>query len=1356
MSVPEEAPRRADVRLEDVASMRDFGWHLTLARERAGMTVRDVAKAVGLPSSTVGGYFGGSHLPPVKPSNLLADILAACSVTDPSVVAQWMDALSRVRHATSRRGGATAPYRGLASFQPEHAGWFFGREDLTSLLVERLADRYALGDALLIVVGPSGSGKSSLLRAGMIPALAAGGLALADCQTWPTLLFSPGGHPLMEFAGQLAPMAGLTVEEIASILRSDPSSCGQIVRRAMVVAAGVAQSDDNGDGPGGSDDGQSDGKVQERRLIVVVDQFEEVFTACPDDDERRAFISALCAAACATADRKQAPGIPTSVTPSPPAIVVLGLRADFYAQALQHPLLAHALQDAQLVVGPMTEAEVRRAILEPARKANLDVADGLVELLLHEFAPSARTSGSDPAHDAGALPLLSHALLATWRRSRRGQLTVTDYRETGGIQGAVARTAEGVFEGLTAVQKELTRRLFLRLVHVADDAADTRRRVARRELLPDANYSQPTELDLVLDKFIGQRLITTGSDTVEITHEALLTAWPRLRGWIDTDRAGLHTHRQLTEAAQTWASTQHDPLALYRGSRLHAARDWAAEPTHAEDLNTFERAFLDRSTEQELAETRATRRRTRRLQQLAAALTALILIVGALSAYAFRERTTATEQRNLAISRQVAIEANQLRTTDIALAMQLSLAAYRIAPTPEARSSVLDAFATPAVTRINGPAGVMQSVAVTGNGRTMATAGTGPSLQLWNVARPGRPVVYGRPLVGHTDTIYAVAFRPDGRILASASGDKTIRLWDVANPDKASLIGAPLTGPANTVYSVAFSPDGHTLAAGSADNTVRLWDISDPSRPTPLAPPLAGPTGYVQSIAFSPDGHTLAAGSADKTVRLWDTTDPHQPTSLGSPLTGSGKSVLSVAFSPDGRTLAAGSADDTVRLWALTDFHAPTALGTPLTGPASFVNSVAFSPDGRSLAAASSDNEVWIWNLDTHAVTVSLPHPAPVTAVVFGHNGNTITTSAADGTARIWDLPGPVMTGPTKDIFTAAFGTGNHILAVTSTDNTAQLWNVTDVRHPIRLGPTLTNASKIGQPSGAAALSPDAHTLAIATLQGDIQLWDVTDPARPEPTPVQLTGFTAAVEAVNFSPNGRILVASGNDHSTRLWDVTDPRRPAQLGKPLTGPDNYVYSPVISPDGRTLAVGSADDKVWLWDIANPAKPVPLGPPLTGPTSYVYAVALSPNGRILAAGSADSKVRLWDIANPAKPVPLGPPLTGPVNYVNSVAFSPDGSTLAATAGDGTIWLWETTNPHRPGLLARLTGPTGPVFTDAFDTDRPVLATAGADKTVRLWNTDTDQVATYICGTTGSSITAAEWNEYIPGLPYNPPCQ
>jgi WD40 repeat protein len=1280
-----------------VRTRQEFARELTLLRERAGLTVRDVAKAIGVPDSTVGGYFSGRYLPGVKPHGQFRSLLVACGETDAAAIEQWLEALSRVRPAPGRRPvGAPVPYRGLASYQQEDAEWFYGRGSLTDDLLAHLRKLHAAG-GMLMVVGPSGSGKSSLLRAGMIPALKAGAVGAPGSRDWPVRLLTPGPRPAGRISWPLPADAGL----------GEPVSADH--------------------------------------MVLVIDQFEEIFTACQDEHERQAVIAALCDAAGHETGPLTCPAPACSETAGPAALVVLALRADFYPHALRYPELVAALREHQVLVGPMTDAELRTVVIEPARKAKLDVEDGLVEVLLRDLAPAGKAGEPWDARSAGSLPLLSHAMLATWERSRRGRLTVAGYQDSGGIQGAVAQTAEAAYSELTHTQRTLARQVFLQLVHVGDDTADTRRRLSVNDLPPGSDVRD------VLDLFIRQRLITASADDIAITHEALLYAWPRLRGWIDADREWIQFRDQLGAAARAWQESGHDPDDLYRGARLLTVRDWAADPGHSDSLSVLERAFLQASAEQMLAEERAGRRRTRRLQRLVAALGALSLVAGTLAVFAFQQKQAATYQRDLAISRQVATDADQLRATDVNLAMQLSLAAYEVSPTPEARSSLLESYATPAVTRMIGSPGVMEAAAYTPVRHVIAAAGEDSTIRLWNAADLGRPVSLGPPLATGNDAVFSLAFSPDGRTLASGGADKAVHLWNVTDPARPVPWTAPLTGPAGTVYSVAFSPDGTLLAAGSADDRIWLWNIASPRHPIRIGLPLRGPVGYVQSVAFSPDGRILAAGCEDGTIWLWNITVPGHPVRMDT-LTDAAKAVFSVTFSPDGRSLAAGSADDKVRLWNVTRPDRPVPAGAPLTGPAGWVSSVAFSPDGQSVAAASSDSNVWIWNLATRKVTF-LPHPAPVTAVLYLPGSQDIVTSAADGIARIWQIPSPQLSDSAAPVFAVTFA-HDHILAVIGSDNTARLWNVASPRQPVPVGPVLADVTRSPLSSGAGALSPDGKTLIACASGASCQIWDMSDRDRPRPV-ARIPGPAPGIQFAAFSPDGHLLAVTGNDNTVWLWNMTDPARPVLAGRSLTGPAGYGLDIAFSPDGRVLALADADKKVYLWDISDPDRPVALKP-LTGASSYAYSVAFSPNGDVLAEGSADNQVRLWDISDLRRPFLLGSPLAGPAGYVYSVAFSPDGRTLAATAGDGTIWLWNITTPAQPSLLATLTGPAGAVYIDAFDSNRDILATAGNDGTVRLWDTDTSQVAAYICSIAGDGITPAEWAKYIPGLPYNPPCR
>jgi WD40 repeat protein/transcriptional regulator with XRE-family HTH domain len=1309
----------------NVLTQQDFGRELTLARQHAGLTVREVAKAAGIPASTAGDYFSGRHLPPPTQPEALPRILAACGVTDPGHVREWVSALARARRAPGRRpAGAAAPYRGLASFEPEDAEWFFGREELTQhLLVVATADTPGTTGTPdttgvpVVVIGSSGSGKSSLLRAGLIPRL------LAGEATRPLALFTPGTAPLTELARRLtiaaaaaAPgaLTAATADETEAALRSDPEGFARLIGRVS--------------------------EARQVRPVIVVDQFEEVFTAGLDSGEQRAFIAALCALA-------------------GPAMVLLALRADFYDHALHHPGLARALQQRQVVVGPMSWDEVRRAIVEPARKARLAVDDGLVELLLRDLAPAAGAAGeSESRPEPGVLPLLSHALLATWLSGHSGRLTVAGYLASGGIRDAIRRTAEAAYEELADDQREVARQLFLRLVHVVDDAPETRAAVALSEWRDCPHRA--ASADAVLSRFVDQRLITVDADTARITHEALITAWPRLRTWIDGDREGLRTRRRITEAAQEWQKAGRDSAALLRGSPLVIARDWAAGPVNRASLTPLAQEFVDAGAAQQKIHQEAERKRTRRLRRLVATLTVAVLATVTLAGYAFQQREAATSARDNADSREVAIEAAQVRGQSVSLAAQLSLAAYRIAPTAQARAALLESSGSPAAARLIDSTGVVQSVSLSPDHRVLAVAAADGTLRLWDVAHPGHPVALGRPLAGaDRSPLYTTAFSPDGRLLAAAGAAKTVQLWDVSDPARPVRLKVVMTGAAGTVYSVAFNPGGNVLAGGSADDTVRLWTVADPAPGRPIATgsmatrpmaTLSGPAGYVESVAFSPDGRTLAAGSADKTVRLWDVTDPRHPTPLGRPLTGPAALVSSVAFSPDGTMLAAGSQDDKVWMWNVSDPGRPVRVA-PLTGATDWVNTVAFSPGGTMLAAGSSDDHVLVWPLAHPAAATSLPHPQPVTSLAWDGPGRLISGDA-DGTVRNWMLPSPVLVAG-GEVNSVAYSSGGTMLAVGSQD--LELWNPA-TRRMTAAAPaagTFVNAVTF-QPGESSGIS---RVLAAGYGDGQVQLWRVAAggglTALGPPMTASGTGLD---EFVAFSRTGQLLASGGDDGTVRIWSVSDPARPRLLAVIDDSSGSIVFSAAFSPDGQVLAAASADNLTRLWDIANPARPTRLGAPLAGPASYAISVAFSPDGRTLAVGSADKTVRLWDASRPAHPQPLGSPLTGPAGYVYSVAFSGNGQTLAAGATDGTVWLWNIADRARPSLTAELTGPADQVYSVAFGRGARTLAAGSADGTVRIWDTSPAAAAAAVCADVGQPLTRTEWASDIPARPYDPPCR
>jgi WD40 repeat protein len=953
------------------------------------------------------------------------------------------------------------PYPGLAAFRQQDADRFFGRQQLTATLVTRLAEQLTM-PGLLMVLGPSGSGKSSLLKAGLLRAIAAGGLPARESQTWPLDVMTPGQHPLLELATRIASVAGIPAGALNADLRADPTRITAAIRQALlahsrreiqssgdrrsaaVIDVDTADAIGSGLPVGGArsamNQAASVGRgevVASPRLVLIVDQFEEVFTA--DDSERQAFIRALCAAAGTNAATAPAPGYDRR-SPSllssrdAPALVVVGMRADFYARSAIYQELVPYLQDHQVLVGPMDEAGLRDAIERPAASAGLVVEDGLVEVLLADLGLQPRpadpivpadepdgtavseagngyASAAGGSYEAGRLPLLAYALQQTWQHRQGRRLTVAAYRATGGIDGAVARAADTVYDRLDTDGRKAAQQLLLRLVSLGEGTADTRRRVAVTELTgttelpefavtPQAATARAVLADLIQARLLTADTDTDGSDTVEISHEALLSAWPKLHEWLSQDRSGQRTHRELTDAAHGWLAHGRDPSRLFGGTRLAVTREWAA--SHEQDLNPDERAFLDACKKHE----RAARRRRITNAALVGVLVLLVFVTATyLTTRLAQEAGQARKDHLQAIYSQINAEAGLLQITDPSLAGQLHLVAYRIDPTSFNYSLLLAAANIPLVNQLTGPTGPVRKTTFSPPGRIVAI-GSGDTVQLWDVTDPARPALLRHPLTSAKNAVNDVRFSPDGHIVAIGSGD-TVQLWDVTNPARPALLRHPLTGATGhtPISAVAFSPDGHMAAVGGVDGTVRLWNIINPTHPIPLGI-LTGPANAINTVTFTPNGHTLVASSLDGTIRLWDLRNS-APAQIAAPLTSTG-SIFAVALSPDGHMLAVGTSDGTVRLWNVTNPARISPIGQLLTVTANAVNTVAFSPNGETLVAGSNDGTLRLWNVanPAHATAIGLPvvDASPVLSVAFSPNGFTMAVGSQDGIAKLWNL----------------------------------------------------------------------------------------------------------------------------------------------------------------------------------------------------------------------------------------------------------------------------------------------------------------------------------------------------------------
>lgn len=1187
-------------------------------------------------------------------------------VSDPALSAPWIP---------GETTPGECPFPGLDAFGPGQSRWFFGRATLTGDLLQMLDDVLRAGSGgLVIVVGPSGAGKSSLLGAGLLAGLGEGRLPASGSESWPRLMITPGVHP-------------------PRTLRETLATCAQARDDASPHA------------------------------VIVVDQMEELFTACEDEAERTEFLDALAGLA-ATGN-----------------LIVAGLRADFYARATGYPVLRAAMQTRQVVLGAMTLAEVREAITRPARSAGLTLDDGLVERLLRDLGVD-EVSGYEP----GRLPLLAHALRATWQRRSGDRLTIAGYEATGGIHGAIAKTAEGIYTRLDEVGQRAARQLFLALVRAGeatagtDDegTADTRRRIGAENLY--AQMPDPDAARAVLTAFTHDRLITPGDHTVEITHEALLRRWPRLREWLDEDRAGNLIRQDLEEAAASWDREDRDPAALYGGVRLAAARTWTADPGHQRELSRPARDFL-------AASDRRRRRGIRRRNGIICVLAALVIALGSLTVFAFSQRTTAQtnfQQAESGVFATAAQAAQADRLPDTA--MEFALRAEQLDPSGPGVLSALLGTQTQAFTgRLQtGDPYKTYGVTYSPDGALVA-AGSYQYVTLWSANSRTRlanlPVTFGSGFA----IVHAVTFSPDSKTLA-ATGGGGAWLWNVTDPRHPVRKGVLGTGGA--IYAgtaVTFSPDGRTLAiaettASGAPGAVQIWNVSTRTleRTITTGSPVAG-------LAFAGGGRYLVTAASGGPVQLWNLSRPGDlaALSLGTD-TGS-----ALAVSPDGQTVAFSPAGPIsgpyqIRLWNLSTHQSANLT----TGFGNAAISLAFSEDGGYLAASSLDDTVKLWDLRSGQTPVLLStlgaSRAPVYDISFSPDGNTLAST--DGkTVALWNVRGNTLDGRADASAAVASSPDGRLFAVgTRTGNSAvvELYDMP----ARRLVATLPMGS-----AGVTALafSPNGKVLAAAvyTAPATVRIWDV---ASRRLTGVIATGQQNQVHGMAFSPNSQLLATTSlGDPDVRLWSATRLSRVAVIRATqdwFSAVSYGQWAVSFSPDGRLLAVGGADGTTRLYTLPNGK--------LAGiyyASPQLWTLAFAPVGRTLAITGTDGNIYLFYDVGPSKSLihESSDVIPDSSQTVTTLAFEPDGQLIAA-GYDGMVRLW---NSATGALIASFQASTSTIADLAYSRSTGIIATAS--NITRVWETNPGKVAAGICPTLRAPVGIGPWTAYVSQYPYTPIC-
>jgi len=1171
-------------------------------------------------------------------------------------VRRWL--AQQVGETSARaRWTSGSPYRGLQAFEAEHREIYFGRAQALSELIGRLRDsenRAASGERVtrfLLVQGMSGNGKSSLIRAGLLPLLE--GRAIEGIGVWRQVILKPSAR------SEQQPGAGFVGALVAALVKLMPE-----IGHSYPDTAQLAERVRNAPGESAA---RLDGYLTQEairiglrpdriRVVVFIDQFEEIFEQSVEQAERLVFIQILDALA-----REGR------------IWVIATMRSDFAARIEEYPTLVDLTREGHLyLLGPPQPDELAEMIREPAQAAGLEwetrAGVSLDQTILREATANPES-----------LPLLEYALDLLYERQSDRRLTYAGYEAIGGLQGGIAQSAEEVLTTHQDIASSFP--LLMRNLVIVDEIGTAVRRYA-----PLAEFAAGTPERALLDALIARRLCVTdlrGNEAVaSFAHEALIQSWPRVSDWLKEEAGLLQTRELALRDARLWQQHGESDEWLATADKLIAFQ--ALEDARIA-LPEHGLRFIERS--------RRRVRRVARIKRLAVSIMALLAVLATGAGWiASRKEREAERQTAQALKAQVRLlteaAAERLKDGDFAYARGIILEVLRHeASSSQPDPAVLNVFqeiraSDPGLAILTGHEGPVRRAAYSPDGSRIVTASFDGTARIWDT----RTGIQLAALSANDDAVFSVAYSFDGTRIVTALGDRTTRIWD-ANTGREIL----LLKDGERMTDAAFSPDGSTIATISEEH-LRLWDAHTGTRLAAFSVPGVGfvplhrDAGYRGSIAYSPDGKRIATSMDDRTARVWDA----RTGAMLLVLSGHTDDLAMVAYSPDGRRIVTAG-DNSARVWDAATGHQLLVL----SGHVGYVWSAQFSPDGATIATASPDKTARIWDAMTGAqLKVLSGHTNILCGAAYSPDGSQLVTAGWDGTARTWDLHNGAksqsLIGHSDAVGQVTYSPDGERVLTVSADKTLRIWDA-------RTGAQINVLRAQGE-FNSAAYSPDGTRIVTASTDKSAHIWD----ARTL-TPIKAMTGPAAVLSATYSPDGQRVVASFEDATFGVWDV----RTGELSEVRSGHRDSIGTAVFSPDGTRILTASVDKTARVWD-AKTLTPLVVMPH----DDFVNMAAFSPDGTRIVTAVNDSTARIWD-ARTGKQVGV---LAGHRSYVFAVDYSPDGNRIVTGSKDRTVRIWDA---HTGAELAVLAGHTDNVFGVAYSPDGEHVASASADKTARIWD-------------------------------------